>query len=130
MIYENPSSIMLSRGYALRRENGPARGKLLQGIIRSTCDTSRKHDKNGVLNLDLLLFSAKCIYFRNSMSGSGYFYGHSLTVADLTVFWILSTLQSGVMDHVPTNIVNTYPHLTTFMEKIMSLLAISALYGK
>jgi len=56
-----------------------------------------------------------------SMGGNGsYFVGDSLTIADLTVYTTLGWVSGGVLDGIPTTILDPYPSLKAFMDHIGS----------
>ncbi len=56
--------------------------------------------------------------------------GDSLTHGDLAVFGVLSTLQSGWLDGLPTDVLDGYPALKEFRESIARLPKIKAFYDK
>lgn len=59
-----------------------------------------------------------------------YMAGDSLTHGDLAVFGVLSTLQSGWLDGLPTDVLDGYPALKEFRESIARLPKIKAFYDK
>ena len=62
--------------------------------------------------------------------GGDYFADNRLTVADLKVFVDVRGLNSGRLDHVPTDLVEKVaPALNTHMKRIASLPAVQAYYG-
>nr|WP_314860269.1 glutathione S-transferase family protein [uncultured Undibacterium sp.] len=64
-------------------------------------------------------------------NGGDYFADHRLTVADLKVFIDVRTLNSGRLDHVPTDLVEkTAPALNAHMKRIAEHPAIVAYYAK
>jgi glutathione S-transferase len=64
-------------------------------------------------------------------NGGDYFADNRLTVADLKVFIDVRTLNSGRLDHVPTDLVEkTAPALNAHMKRIAEHPAIAAYYAK
>mmetsp|Transcript_5465 Transcript_5465/g.19287 ORF Transcript_5465/g.19287 Transcript_5465/m.19287 type:complete len:122 (+) Transcript_5465:630-995(+) len=70
-------------------------------------------------------------YFEDILkdNGSGFFVGDSVTIADCAMLPQLRQLKSGRLAGIPVTIVDEYPHLTNFCNKMMSLPAISQHYG-
>lgn len=63
--------------------------------------------------------------------GGEYFADNRLTVADLKVFVDIRGLNSGRLDHIPTNLVETVaPALNAHMKRIAELPAVLAYYAK
>ncbi|MFZ6799313.1 glutathione S-transferase [Undibacterium sp. Di24W] len=64
-------------------------------------------------------------------NGGDYFADNRLTVADLKVFIDVRTLNSGRLDHVPTDLVEkTAPALNAHMKRIAEHPAVVAYYAK
>ena len=64
-------------------------------------------------------------------NGGNYFADNRLTVADLKVFIDVRTLNSGRLDHVPTDLVEkTAPALNAHMKRIAEHPAVVAYYAK
>jgi glutathione S-transferase len=64
-------------------------------------------------------------------NGGDYFADNRLTVADLKVFIDVRTLNSGRLDHVPTDLVEkTAPALNVHMKRIAEHPAVVAYYAK
>lgn len=62
---------------------------------------------------------------------SEYFADNRLTIADLKVFVFVRGLNSGHLDHVPTNLVETVaPKLNEHMQRIAKVPAIAQYYSK
>ena len=51
-------------------------------------------------------------------SNSVYFVGDNLTIADLAIWRLLGWLKSGLLDGVPTNIVDSYDNLNKLRDEI------------
>lgn len=63
--------------------------------------------------------------------GGDYFADGRLTVADLKVFVYVRGLNSGRLDHVPTDLVHTVaPLLNTHAQRVADLPAVAAYYAK
>jgi len=63
--------------------------------------------------------------------GGEYFAASRLTIADLKVFVFIRGLNSGHLDHVPTNLVETVaPKLNAHMQRIAQLPAVAQHYSK
>ena len=63
-------------------------------------------------------------------SGSGYFCGKTATIADCTLLPAFRMLKSGRLDGVPTTVLDAYPHITAFVDRMHELPAIKAHYAK
>jgi glutathione S-transferase len=62
--------------------------------------------------------------------GGEYFADNRLTIADLKALVILRWLSSGVLDHIPSNLVETEaPKLRAYMDRISTLPAIAQYYA-
>ena len=62
--------------------------------------------------------------------GGEYFADNRLTIADLKALVILRWLSSGVLDHIPANLVETEaPKLRIYMDRIAALPAIAQYYA-
>ena len=62
-------------------------------------------------------------------NGSGFLCGSKITIADCTLLPALRHFKSGRLDGIPTNILDGFPHLTAFYERMMSLPAVKAHYS-
>ena len=71
----------------------------------------------------------KSLALRLENAGGGYFSDNRLTIADLKVFVWVATLNRGVLDHVPTDLVaRTAPIIQQHYERIGSNPRIKAYY--
>lgn len=83
---------------------------------------------------DLLVTDALPRYLRwleNQLDSHGgrYFADNRLTIADLKAFGILRWLSSGMLDHIPSNLVETSaPKLLAHMERVATTPAIADYY--
>eukprot|EP00123_Amoebidium_parasiticum_P019703 comp31182_c0_seq1/m.47250 comp31182_c0_seq1/g.47250 ORF comp31182_c0_seq1/g.47250 comp31182_c0_seq1/m.47250 type:complete len:209 (-) comp31182_c0_seq1:502-1128(-) len=57
---------------------------------------------------------------RLKQAGTGYFVGEKLTIADLQVYDALSWVKSGILDHVPTTVLDGYPLLSAHLQRVDS----------
>jgi prostaglandin-H2 D-isomerase / glutathione transferase len=63
--------------------------------------------------------------------GGEFFADGKLTIADLKVFVFLRGLMSGMLDHVPTDLVATQaPQLAAFVQRIAQTPAVVQYYAK
>ena len=63
--------------------------------------------------------------------GAAYFADNRLTIADLKVFAYVRGLNSGRLDHVPTDLVQTVaPELNTHMQRVAQTPAVAQYYAK
>ena len=68
---------------------------------------------------------------RLQAQGGEYFADHRLTVADLKVFVDVRGLNSGRLDHIPTDLVERVaPALNAHANRIANLPAVQAYYAK
>ena len=68
---------------------------------------------------------------RLQAAGGEYFADRRLTVADLKVFMLMRWLRSGVLDHIPKDIVDRYaPLLVKHLERVAGHPKIAEYYGK
>ena len=59
------------------------------------------------------------MWLENKLSNAGKFFcDNRLTVADLKVFVYLNWLASGMLDHIPTNLIDDMPNLKEFWLRI------------
>jgi len=49
---------------------------------------------------------------------TGFMVGDTLTVADLKLFWIIEWLTSGILDGIPTNLIENYDNLASWHKNI------------
>jgi len=62
--------------------------------------------------------------------GNKFLAGDTLTIADLLWYPQLTYFTKGVADHVPTTILNDYPAITAWMERVKAVPAIKEWYDK
>lgn len=49
---------------------------------------------------------------------TGFLVGDSLTVADLKLYWIIDWLTSGILDGIPTSLVDDYPAIVAWRNNV------------
>ena len=72
-------------------------------------------------------------WFQSQLQAHGgeYFADHRLTIADLKVFVYVRGLNSGRLDHVPTDLVEKLaPQLNIHMQRIAKTPAVAQYYAK
>ena len=57
-------------------------------------------------------------------TGTGFFVGDSLSVADLAIWRLMGRFQSGILDGVPATLVDDFPRLSAHARRIGSMPAI------
>lgn len=68
---------------------------------------------------------------RLDIGGGEYFANQSLTIADLKVFTLVRSLNSGRMEHIPTDLVAQYaPKLNAHLQRIESIPAVIQYYAR
>lgn len=73
----------------------------------------------------LSLFEEKLI-----ANGSGWLVGDSITIADCKFYQAISWLTSGILDGIPTNCADAYPHVVAHSKKFKSVPEIARWYEK
>jgi glutathione S-transferase len=56
------------------------------------------------------------LFIRNG--STGFMVGDTLTIADLKLFWIIDWLTSGILDGIPTNLIDNYHNLVAWRKNI------------
>ena len=52
---------------------------------------------------------------------TGFIMGNSLTVADLKLYWIIDWLTSGILDGIPTSLVDGFENVKTWRKNISTV---------
>mmetsp|Transcript_12560 Transcript_12560/g.18845 ORF Transcript_12560/g.18845 Transcript_12560/m.18845 type:complete len:160 (+) Transcript_12560:1644-2123(+) len=63
-------------------------------------------------------------------NGSGWFVGDSITIADCKFYQAISWLTSGILDGIPTDCADAYPHVVAHSRKVKSVPEIARWYEK
>lgn len=61
---------------------------------------------------------------------SGWMVGDNLSIADLKWYFLISNLQTGVIDGIPADITDAYPLLTEHVQKVRNYPEIQAWYDR
>lgn len=56
-----------------------------------------------------------------SNGNTGFIVGDRLTVADLKLYWIMDWLSSGMLDGIPTTLLDGYPALVAWRNKVAEM---------
>lgn len=54
------------------------------------------------------------------MINAGFYVGSSLTIADLAMYRLVGWISGGVLDGLPTNLVDSYPQIKANVEATKS----------
>ena len=54
------------------------------------------------------------------MMNAGFYVGSSLTIADLAMYRLVGWISGGVLDGLPTNLVESYPQIKANVEATKS----------
>ena len=54
------------------------------------------------------------------MMNAGFYVGSSLTIADLAMYRLVGWISGGVLDGLPTNLVDSYPQIKANVEATKS----------
>lgn len=82
-------------------------------------DTERKMAMRKVLAEETLPFWMACFERLLVANGStGYIVGNTLTVADLKLYWIIDWLTSGILDGIPTSLIDDFENVVKWRKNI------------
>ena len=96
------------------------------GLEGEAFKQARENLASGILTAILKLLDK-----RLQAAGGLYFAANKLSMADLKVFELLRTLTSGILDHVPTDLVEkTAPALLQHFERVSNDPGVAAYYKK
>jgi glutathione S-transferase len=91
-------------------------------------------DEQKKLQREALVASPMPVYFKQlerRLEGRSFFGGERLSIADLKVFAWIRSLKSGVLDHVPRDLVDRLaPELSAHCERVRNHAGIRAYYAK
>jgi glutathione S-transferase len=94
-------------------------------------DDAGKKKAREALVADALPRHLETLQARLKAAGGEYFADQRLTVADLKVFMLLRWLRSGVLDHIPKDIVDrTAPLLVKHLERVASQPKVAEYYAR
>jgi glutathione S-transferase len=85
-------------------------------------DTEKKMAMRKELAEETLPFWVACLERLLVANGStGFIMGNSLTVADLKLYWIIDWLTSGILDGIPTSLVDGFENVMTWRKNISTV---------
>jgi len=87
-------------------------------------DEERKMAMRKLLAEEALPFWMNC--FERLLIGNGstgFIVGDSLTVADLKLYWIIDWLTSGILDGIPTNLIDDFENVMAWQKNIAAVRA-------
>lgn len=85
-------------------------------------DVERKMAMRKELAEDTLPYWLACFERLLIANGStGFIMGNSLTVADLKLYWIIDWLTSGMLDGIPTSLVDNFENVITWRKNISTV---------
>lgn len=85
-------------------------------------DTDRKMAMRKQLAEETLPFWAGCIEQLLLVNGrTGFIVGNNLTVADLKLYWIIDWLTSGILDGIPTNLIDGFENVLAWHKNITTV---------
>ena len=85
-------------------------------------DIDRKMSMRGELADETLPYWMGCLNQRLVDNGStGYVVGDDLTVADLKLFWLVDWLTMGILDGIPTSLIDGYEQLVAWRKNIAAV---------
>eukprot|EP00922_Rhytidocystis_sp_ex-Travisia-forbesii_P064227 GHVS01095472.1.p1 GENE.GHVS01095472.1~~GHVS01095472.1.p1 ORF type:complete len:230 (+),score=20.70 GHVS01095472.1:105-794(+) len=81
-------------------------------------DAAKKKEMRVTLAKETLPFNFECFNKLAKRNGSnGHFVGNQLTIADLHVFVLMSWINSGILDDIPTNLMDKTPELAKVVRQ-------------
>ncbi len=100
-------------------------GEDINGLISPSLheqDVDRKMAMRKELAEETLPFWLACFERLLVANGStGFIMGHSLTVADLKLYWIIDWLISGMLDGIPTDLIDGFENVMTWRKNISAV---------
>ncbi|MEJ2360171.1 MAG: glutathione S-transferase [Gammaproteobacteria bacterium] len=91
----------------------------LLGPSLHEADEAKRMAMRKTLAEETLPFWAACFEkLLNANGNTGFIVGDSLTVADLKLYWIIEWLTCGMLDGIPTSLVDSYPAIQTWRKQI------------
>jgi len=100
-------------------------GEDINGLISPSLheqDVDRKMAMRKKLAEETLPFWLACFERLLVANGStGFIVGSSLTVADLKLYWIIDWLTSGILDGIPTSLIDGYENVMSWRKNISAV---------
>jgi glutathione S-transferase len=85
-------------------------------------DTEKKMAMRNKLAEETLPFWLGCFDRLLAANGStGFIVGNSLTVADLKLYWIIDWLTSGILDGIPTTLIDRFENVVAWRRNIAAV---------
>jgi glutathione S-transferase len=85
-------------------------------------DIDRKMSMRRKLAEETLPYWMGCLnQFLIDNGSTGYLVGNNLTVADLRLFWLIDWLTLGILDGIPTSLIDGYEQLLAWRENITAV---------
>ncbi len=85
-------------------------------------DTDRKMAMRQVLAEETLPFWVDCFEELLVANGrTGFVAGTGLTIADLKLYWLVDWLTSGMLDGIPTNLLDTFENVLAWRENVTAV---------
>ena len=69
-------------------------------------------------------------FFSARLGGGGFLCGAEPTIADCSLVPVLARLRSGAVDHVPSDCLESYPAVTSYLQRFMAIEAVKTWYAK
>jgi glutathione S-transferase len=110
---------------ALKVDEALSMGEDINNLITPSlheADTEKKMEMRKVLAEETLPYWMACFErLQVANGGTGFIVGNSLTVADLKLYWIIDWLTSGILDGIPTNLVDNYDNVVNWRKNISDM---------
>ena len=85
-------------------------------------DTQRKMAMRKALAEETLPYWTGCLERSLTVNGNtGFIVGNNLTVADLKLYWIFDWLTTGILDGIPTSLVDGFENIMAWRRNISSV---------
>lgn len=110
---------------ALKVDEALDMGEDINGLIGPSLheqDMERKMAMRKVLAEETLPYWAGCFErLLVANGGTGFIVGDSLTVADLKLYWIIDWLTSGMLDGIPTSLLEGFDNVVAWRKNIATV---------
>jgi prostaglandin-H2 D-isomerase / glutathione transferase len=102
-------------------------GEDINGLLEPSLheqDTERKMAMRRMLAEETLPFWMTCLErLLIANGGTGFIVGNNLTIADLKLYWIIDWLTMGILDGIPTNLIDGFMNLVNWRNNITTVRA-------
>jgi glutathione S-transferase len=110
---------------ALKVDESLGAGEDINGLLEPSLheqDTGRKMAMRRVLAEETLPFWMTCLERLLIANGStGFIVGNNLTIADLKLYWIIDWLTMGILDGIPTNLIDSFMNVVNWRNNITTV---------